>query len=219
VDVRLLPGFITIQRLTWCPGIGSIQEVILPKAGILIYDTWTISPDDITTYRINYYKHICDCCQHIPKSMPDTMASELDEFRTVFYRLDADRTKDRYFDIQEQHLSYSFRQCQNPRDKVYGLLALIGDISDLDLWLSADYSKSEKPGFNDITCAMLHRDIYVLRGLTGAQNGIGTEKWASWVRDFGKPMTHTEAHIGSNRLRSTPSLMPLQARGQDMSTS
>jgi hypothetical protein len=47
---------------------------------------------------------------------------------------------------------------------------------------------------------MLHRDIYDLRGLTGAQKGIGTEKWASWVRDFGKPMTHTEADIGSNRL-------------------
>jgi hypothetical protein len=79
--------------------------------------------------------------------MPDTMASELDEFRTVFYSLDADRntlTEGQYFDIQEQHLSYSFRQCQNPRDKVYGLLALIGDISDLDLWLTPDYSKSEK---------------------------------------------------------------------------
>jgi hypothetical protein len=143
----LLPGFITIQRLTWCPGIGSIQEVILPKAGIFTYDTWTISPDDITTCGINYYKPIWDCYQHIPKSMPDTMASELDEFRTVFYSLDADRntlTEGQYFDIQEQHLSYSFRQCQNPRDKVYGLLALIGDISDLDLWLTPDYSKSEK---------------------------------------------------------------------------
>jgi hypothetical protein len=40
------------------------------------------------------------------------MASGLDEFRTVFYSLDADRntlTEDQYFGIQEQRLSYDFR--------------------------------------------------------------------------------------------------------------
>jgi hypothetical protein len=131
------------------------------------------------------------------------MAIELDEFCTVFFGLDRDRnsiTEDEFFDIQEQHLAYGFRQCQNPRDKVYGLLALIGDISDLDLWLTPDYSKSANEVFYDTTCAMLYRDTHGLKCLTGAQNIFGPDKWASWVRDFGGSMTQLEGDVGSNRL-------------------
>jgi hypothetical protein len=83
---------------------------------------------------------------------------------------------------------------------VYGLLALIGDVSDLDLWLTPNYTKFEHEVFYDATCAMLHRDISSLKCLTGAQNGVGLKKWASWVRDFGVLLTQIEADIGSNRL-------------------
>lgn len=135
--------------------------------------------------------------------LPRPMSVELDEFCTVFFSLDRDRNglaEDEYFDIQEQHIAYSFRQCQNPRDKVYGLLALIGNIADLDLWLTPDYSHSEREVFYDATCAMLHRDVCSLRCLTGAQYGPDPKKWASWVRDFGTPMTQGQSDVESNRL-------------------
>lgn len=90
--------------------------------------------------------------------------------------------------------------CQNPRDKVYGLLALVGDISNLNLWLTLDYSKSENEVFYDATIAMLYREWRCLKCLTGVQCGLRENKWASWVRDFGTPITRLDADTRSNRL-------------------
>lgn len=131
------------------------------------------------------------------------MSVELDEFCTIFFTLDRDRNcllEGEYFDIQQQHIAYGFRQCQNPRDKVYGLLAIVGDISDQDLWLTPDYLHSESEVFYDATFAMLHRDIFSLKCLTGAQYGPDSKKWASWVRDFGTTMTQRQSDLESNRL-------------------
>ena len=131
------------------------------------------------------------------------MSVELDEFCTIFFSLDRDRNSlldDEFFDIQQQHITYGFRQCQNPRDKVYGLLAIVGDVSDLDLWLTPDYSHSESEVFYDATFAMLHRDISSLKCLTGAQYGPDSKKWASWVCDFGTTMTQRQSDLESNML-------------------
>lgn len=177
--------------------------MVLPKAGILTYDISSVSLDDITSCGVNYYKHIWGCCRTIADLLPRPMSVELDEFCTIFFSLDRDRNsllEDEYFDIQQQHIAYGFRQCQNPRDKVYGLLAIVGDISDLDLWLTPDYSHSESEVFYDATFAMLHRDISSLKCLTGAQYGPHSKKWASWVRDFGTPMSQGQSDLESNRL-------------------
>lgn len=181
----------------------SVQEVVLPKAGIFAYDTSSVSLDAITGCGVNYYKHVWGCCRTIANVLPRPMSVELDEFCTIFFSLDRDRNsllEDEYFDIQEQHITYGFRQCQHPRDKVYGLLAIVGEISDLDLWLTPDYLHSESEVFYDATFAMLHRDISSLRCLTGAQYGPNAEKWASWVRDFGTTMTQGQSDLESNRL-------------------
>jgi hypothetical protein len=180
-----------------------VQEVILPKQGILVYDTWSISLDAIAICGSNYYKHIWDCCQGTIAKLPSIIGNALDEFCAISLTLNGDRNSladDEYFDIQEQHLSYGFRQCQNPRDKVYGLLALIGDVSDLDIWLTPNYSNSVGEVFHDATVAMLYRDMGSLKCLVGEQYGTRPGKWASWVRDFGAPMTQLAADIGSNRL-------------------
>jgi hypothetical protein len=175
----------------------------LPKAGILTYDTSTVSLEEVTFCGVNYYKHVWGCCRTTVALLPHQLSTELDEFCSIFFSLDRDRNgllEDEYFDIQEQHIAYGFRQCQNPRDKVYGLLAVVGDISELDLWLTPDYSHSESEVFHDATYAMLHRDISSLKCLTGAQYGPDSKKRASWVRDFGTPMTQRRSDVESNRL-------------------
>jgi hypothetical protein len=177
--------------------------VVLPKAGILTYDTSSTSLENITACGVNYYKHVWDCCRAATTSLPHRLSTELDEFCSIFFSLNRDRNgllEDEYFDIQEQHIAYGFRQCQNPRDRVYGLLAIVGDISDLDLWLTPNYSHSEGEVFYDATHAMLNRDMPSLKCLTGAQYGPASTKWASWVRDFGTPMTQRRSDVESNRL-------------------
>jgi hypothetical protein len=195
-------GFLKVAESIWWKRMWTVQEAILPKAGVMTYDTRSVSLDTITKCGTNYYKHVWDCCEHVIPSLPQPLAIALDEFCTIFLTLDRDRDlpDDEYFDIQEQHLSYGPRQCQNPRDKVYGLLALIGNISDLDFWLTPDYSKSENEVFYDTTIAMLYRERKSLKCLTGAQYGAGKNKWASWVRNFGTPLPQLDADTGSNRL-------------------
>lgn len=127
----------------------TVQEVILPKGGIMIYDTWSISLEDIAQCGTNYFDHVWNCCKYVIPSLPPSLPVPLDEFCTMFLTLDRDRklADDEYFDIQEQHLSYGQRRCHDPRDKIYDLLGLIGDIADVDLWLTPDYSKTEEEVF------------------------------------------------------------------------
>jgi hypothetical protein len=135
--------------------------------------------------------------------LPDALGDALDGFCAIFYTLDQDRNSlanDEYFDIQEQNISYGVRQCHNPRDKVYGLLGIIGDITDLDIWLTPNYNVSEHEVFYDITKAMLYRDLHSLKCLTGAQCGPAKGKWASWVRDFNMPLSQLDVIVESNRL-------------------
>lgn len=197
-------GFLRIVESAWWTRMWTVQEAILPKAGILTYDTWSLPLDAITTCGSNYYNHAWDCCQEAVSLLPKNVGNALDGFCSVFLTLREDRhailSKDHYFSIQEQHLSYGSRQCHNPRDKVYGLLAIIGNISDLDLWLTPDYSKSEQEVFYDATVAMLIRDQTSLKCLTGAQYGTALGNWASWVRDFGTTFPHAKAESELNRL-------------------
>jgi hypothetical protein len=196
-------GFLKIAKSVWWTRMWTVQEVILPKAGILTYDTWSISLDALTQCGARYNDHVRDCCAAGYLLLPQNIEAALDEFCSNFQTLDRDRNTledDEYFDIQEQHLSYGERACQDPRDKVYGLLALIGDTSDLDYWLTPDYSKSESEVFYGATVAMLNRDWRSLKCLTGAQYGMKANKWASWARDFAMPMTHLDTGTGSQRL-------------------
>ncbi|KAH7381210.1 heterokaryon incompatibility protein-domain-containing protein [Phaeosphaeria sp. MPI-PUGE-AT-0046c] len=198
---RAWKGFLNIGQSAWWTRMWTIQEVVLPTSGLLTYDTFSVSLDAITTCGVNYYKHVWDCCSRAPEMLPHTTSTELDEVCSSFFSLDRDRNMlsgDEYFDIQDQHIAYGFRQCQNPRDKVYGLLALVGDISKLDLWLTPDYSKSVGEVFHDATIAMLYREVKTLKCLTGTQYGPSSKKWASWVRDFGT-MTQIVSDIESNR--------------------
>lgn len=199
----LWAGFLTVAESKWWSRMWTVQEVILPKQGVLTYDTWNAQLEDITKCGTNYYNHVWSCCQQATASLPRDIGIALDEFCTSFFTLDSDRNnlaEDEYFDILDQNLSYGRRECQDPRDKVYGLLSLIGDISDLDLWLTPNYSLSHNQVYYDATCAMLFRGLHDLKCLTGAEYGPGPGKWASWVRDFGAPLTQLDADIGSNRL-------------------
>ncbi|CAO2657108.1 Nn.00g032340.m01.CDS01 [Neocucurbitaria sp. VM-36] len=197
--------FLTVAQSTWWSRMWTVQEVILPRSGTLTYDVWSASLVDITKCGTNYYSHVWGCCKDIMPHMPSSISIALDEFCTTFLTLDRDRNslaEDEYFDLQEQHVSYALRQCQNPRDKVYGLLGLIGDISELDLWLTPNYSNSKDEVYYDATCAMLYRGRRDLKCLVGVEYGHrpGTRKWASWVRDFDAQLTQLDADVESNRL-------------------
>lgn len=199
----LWDGLCKIAQCAWWTRMWTVQELLLPRSGTLMYDTWTMPLEAITKCGDSYYERVWGCCRAASLALPKTISQPLDEHCTTFYTISHDRNglaDHEYFDIQEQHLSYGHRHCQNPRDKIYGLLGLVGDISDLDLWLTPDYTASVQGVYYDATCAMLYRGIRDLKCLTGSEYGPAAGKWASWVRDFGTPLDRTDADISSNWL-------------------
>jgi hypothetical protein len=203
VDVSTVSTPNVCHLLICAPLRFSVQELVLPKAGIVTYDISSISLDDITSCGVNYFKHAWGCCKSTIDTLQRPMSTELDKTCAMFFRLEEDRNcllENAVFDLREQRIAYGSRQCQNPRDKVYGLLAIVGDISDLDNWLTPDYSHSVSNVFYDATFAMLYQDTFSLKSLTGAHYGPDPKKWTSWVHDFGMHLTQSQSDIESNRL-------------------
>lgn len=63
-------GFLRFAESAWWTRMWTVQEVILPKAGTLTYDTWSISLDTITKCGSNYYDHVWDYYQHANSFLP-----------------------------------------------------------------------------------------------------------------------------------------------------
>jgi hypothetical protein len=61
-----------------------VREVILPRAGILTYDTWNATLEDVTKCGTNFYKHVWDCCERAMPILPRAMGVQLDDICTIF---------------------------------------------------------------------------------------------------------------------------------------
>jgi hypothetical protein len=193
-------GFLTVDQSPWWTRIWTVQEAILPRTGLLIYDTWTTSLQTITDCGLHYHKHIwSDCCRNAESKLPGAIRTALKEFCSVARNLHAHRIRIGNVsvelpDLQEQHIAYGFRECEDPRDKVYGLLGITDDPL-----FRPDYTLSKEEVFFQATYQMLCYKRGALKILTGPQYGPAPGKWASWVRDFDAPSDRLGAEIASDR--------------------
>ncbi|KAM0702385.1 hypothetical protein Q7P35_011295 [Cladosporium inversicolor] len=85
------------------------------------------------------------------------------------------------------HKHYGHRKCQDPRDKIYGMLGLISHDSGE---IVPDYSEPVQSVYYRATCELLAAPLGGLQSLGGFQYGPAPEKWAYWVRDFDRQWTH-----------------------------
>jgi hypothetical protein len=196
----LWEGFLAVVQSPWWTRMWTVQEAILPLTGQLYLDTWTTSLQTITDcgqyYNKRLWKH---CCHNAMSQLPRTIKTALADFGAVATCLQEDREHDcevilRHHSLQGQHLTYGFRLCEDPRDKVYGLLGIINE-----QFFTPDYSMSKEEVFFHATYRMLCRQHGCLNGLTDPQRGPKMGKWASWVRDFDAPVSRVDAHNAHTR--------------------
>lgn len=195
-------GFLAVYRSPWWTRVWTVQEAILPRIGTIFFDTWTTSLQTITECGLYYDQHAWkSCCNYAVAQMPYTMAIALKDFCTITRNLYYDRKRDgggelKQYDLQTQHVVYGFRACEDPRDKVYGLLGVIDD-----RFFTPDYTLSKEEVFYQATYKMLCRERGFLKSLTGPQYGPAPDKLASWVRDFDAPYDRMDVDVVFDRYK------------------
>lgn len=193
-------GFLAVNRSPWWTRVWTIQEAVLPGSGLVLYDTWTTSLRTIIDCGQRYYGHEHKgCCRDAESKLPNGVRTALREFCNAVVTLDQSRGGDEpkgleLRGLEALSLAYGYRRCGNPRDKVYGLLGIIGDN-----FLTPDYTLCREEVFFRATFRMLCRGKGNLSILTGPHYGPAPGKWASWVRDFDAISSCLDAEIACLR--------------------
>jgi hypothetical protein len=177
-------AFIAVAERAWWTRMWTVQEVILPKQGRFIYDTWSMSLQTFVDASKDQDQHFNICCTDAARRLPDKLYNILHGVMVTAILIYSGRIRDDYgnvlrFSLQRQHVNYGDRACKDRRDKVYGLLGIINE-----LFLKPDYTRPIEEVFLRATCHMLSEDSSTLSSLTGPYYGPGPRKWASWVRQF-----------------------------------
>lgn len=161
------------ERL-WC-----VQEVALCPRAIVRMGTWWIPWSSFLRARENHSRHDSECCKGLTDSMPAKYAYFADPMLLL--------ARPSGFDsIDEIIRSLRHKLCKDPRDKIYGLLALLG--TDRSLALRPDYTILVGRLYQQVTEAIVAEADEDLRYLTGSGLGSDDFQLPSWTRNFALPL-------------------------------
>jgi hypothetical protein len=144
----------------WWTRLWTVQDTILPTAGLLAYDTWTIPLLSITksgTY-LETHPHN-DCYRHAFGSLPESLRYSLIRQLLVFSQLRG--TREIVAGFRSLHLYFSHRQCLDRRDTVHGFLGLL-KVEAQSASLIPSYSASPASVFHEGTCRMMDENFELL---------------------------------------------------------
>lgn len=185
-------GHVKVCDSPWWTRIWTVQEALLPPLALLVYDTWSMSLQEVLDHGESYFTHISGCCAQVLLWFPETIMAALATQCVLYAQLQGDLkllVNGGVLSLDLCHNHYGHRSCQDPRDKIYGMLGLIANDSEE---VVPDYSEPLQSVFYRATCEILTGPFETLQSLRGFQYGPAPDKWASWVRDFDRPRTQSE---------------------------
>ncbi|KAH7120900.1 heterokaryon incompatibility protein-domain-containing protein [Dendryphion nanum] len=161
---------------TWWSRVWCVQEILLAPNAVLVYGSWRMNWDFLRLASINGRKHsVMNCCSATQMQMPAAL--------WVFRDDDVVEKRLHYEGLNNLLRFYSHRHCQDPRDKVYGLLGLLD--STTGTRVIPDYTKSIQEVYHDVTMAIHLQNPSSLRFLFGTRGPQSSEfGLPSWTRDF-----------------------------------
>lgn len=207
--LALWDSFLHVAQSTWWKRSWTVQEAVLPSTAVAMYGHWTIPFDEINLARENRNRHIID-----PRQCGCTpgIAAFPQRFRRIFSRflLGVEFVERlRLHHIRKHNPGYahephwtgpsldppfhevvetfSFRNCQDARDKIFSLLAMA--TSSAFTTFRPDYRVSTSECYTDVFGRMLLETGYDYRCLLGAAFHSNLPGLPSWVRDFSQSCT------------------------------
>ncbi|CAI9637473.1 unnamed protein product [Alternaria burnsii] len=195
----IIEAFKAVAESSWWSRMWTAQEAILPERGLLTYDIWSTSLQTITNFGANHYRHFSVCCRDAVQQFPSDYFTPLSNLTSITINLHGSRNMDgpshvKRSNLRSKHITHGYRECKDPRDKVYGLLGIADDMS-----LKPDYTWDVHEVFMRTACHMIYHERGTLRSLIGFQYGPAPGKWASWVRQFDTSFSVLESAIAINR--------------------
>jgi hypothetical protein len=165
----------------WC-----IQECLLPSSATVMLGDWKISWRTVKQCEINYKRHIFGCCGTSAGLLPAEYAfyvdavvanSQIEVSHGPSYHAALSENIDRLL------RNFRYKTCQNPRDKIYGILGLLDKSRYPNLVF--DYSLSITKVYTNAMEVVLSDGGGDLRCLTGTGFNSEVHELPSWVRNFG----------------------------------
>ena len=162
-----------------------VQEMLLPAgANVLCGDVWV------------HYKHLIDAIHDRPRgsSLGPEAASVDFHFQIVGMYRAFRRYGTEAFDLYSCTVNFTMHQCEDPRDKIYGLLGLVQDNR-----LVVDYTKGVEDLFVDVALIIIESGY-----------GVENDKRSYWDAYDKRPWTEQPLTVRKD-VRSLISSMGLQS--------
>lgn len=200
----LWKSFLLVAGSKWWTRSWTIQETALPRTAIALYGHWRMSFDAINLARENRNRHLGDSrqcgCPESLRAFPIPRRKVFDrfgwevEFIERLRLLHLKKHNPGYsYDLEwtgplpdppfhEVVQTFSFRYCQDPRDRVFSLLAMAK--STAFETFRPDYRVPAYDCYTEVFGRMLSETDHDYRCLIGAAFGSSLHGLPSWVRDF-----------------------------------
>ncbi|KAF4631975.1 hypothetical protein G7Y89_g6151 [Cudoniella acicularis] len=183
---RIWESFKDALQKPWWSRFWCVQECLLPSSAVVVLGQWRVPWKTLKICQMNYERHITSCCAELSGLMPVEYIFYPD-MTVVKAQLDSSHMSCIFSDISSNLdlllRSFRYKACQDPRDKVYGILGLIDRSKYFDLVI--DYSLSTTVVYINAMSAMLLDGSGDLRCLTGLGFNSHEYDLPSWVRNFG----------------------------------
>jgi hypothetical protein len=175
------------SQRSWWHRVWTVQESVLPKTLHLVCGYRQISADRLFAVNNCYFIHATSCCLGILK-----------DFRLGIFNLIAvlnvTRTTARSgASIERLLAAYRGRHCTDPRDKVYGLLGIVGS-EDAKL-IVPNYSTSVPEVYEQVTLKLLEstKKLKLFSQLYPQwEAGIVARRLPSWVPDWTSDCSYSQ---------------------------
>lgn len=186
-------NFLHVVDSKWWTRSWTVQEVVLPKNAIAMYGHWTISFDAFNVARDNRGYYTSDLGVYPQRKTLDRFFLQV-EFvvRLRLQHLEKHNLSSSdnlhwtgplpHHSFYEAVEMFSSRNCHNPRDKVFSLLATA--TSSAFETFKPDYRAPAPECYTEVFGRMISETAYDYRCLLGTAFGTGLPGLPSWVRDF-----------------------------------
>lgn len=171
----------------WWSRLWTVQEAILPPRAVLAFGTQAWAWTTLVQATANCRKHWWGCCREASQALPIDISDALHEFSRNILNLEQARNSRNSSNLCDLLQSYGHRGCKEPKDTVFGLLALVDQQRYPNI--VPEYGLDDATIFSDTVKAILEAGAGQLHWLYGPGPGWQEPTLPTWIR---KNLANTE---------------------------
>ncbi|RII22845.1 hypothetical protein CUC08_Gglean013284 [Alternaria sp. MG1] len=183
-ELWLLHKEVTTQA--WWSRLWCVQEAILSPSAMVVFGRWRIPLSILKAAEMSHAYHVSSCCTQITALFPTVEHLVRSDQLLWIRQQDAKNTdtspRKVFSDIDKVFRTFRYKLCQNPRDRIYGLLGLLDP--NMQPRIVPDYTRSIGQTFLDAMEVLTAHSRGDLRYLTGSGFCSQEHGLPSWVRNF-----------------------------------